>query len=798
MSNVAGVIPNVIGGISQQPGSVRLENTATDLMNAVPSVVSGLRKRPYIRHISDLMPTPSANPAIFTLDRPGKPVKIITVADGVLRVFNEDGTEEPVTVTVPESTYLDTGTASEDIGFTVVGDTVFVFNRSVIVETAPGTEGRQDPSTQITCVLENVSGSEKWKFTMSGSGYTQIGSISNDADRLYDTDYMARQLSNEFDAGTWINDSDLNQTSDTVFTSYVKGNVMIIDQDGSFGGDTKSVADASFELSPASISRAYRKSVQKFTHLPLYEKDGRIVMVNGDPEDSDDSYWVQYDANTRTWTETAGYNAREYLVPLTMPVTLKDNGDGTWTLSPHTWGTRKVGDEESNKTPSFVGFGINDMFILGNRMCILADEFLVASEVDNYENFYRTTCTTLLDSDRIDTACISPSGKVARLYHGVEFDSTVVLFSDQSQFAIDTENGFSPKTIKIDSLSSYTVSKTAKPVRMGSTVLFVDDADEGEWADIREYMIDEVVGTHRSELVTKQVPNLIPTGVTQIETNATLGLTLVLTAGDPDRIYVHSLYRAGNDTLQSAWSYWEDKNVEFLKTTFIGNSLSIVYKRLGRIHLARMNLHESLEGDFDGLEINLDYRINEPTVLWDGSKSIVTLPYDTIGDETYYAVLTSDGVDKAGTAYGLTHEGSNQLTLAGINLSNETFVVGKSYRFLYELSPIYLRDQGKVPIQDGRFQLRRVSFLFHQSSSFEVTVTNPGRSPYTYSFEGRVTGSFENSLGKIAVSGGEFPVPVMGESSKAKIVVINDSPFNCRFTSVEWDGSWRPKKRRYR
>ena len=45
-------IPNLIGGISQQPPSIRQPNEAEDIVNAVPSPVEGLIKRPPTEHIA--------------------------------------------------------------------------------------------------------------------------------------------------------------------------------------------------------------------------------------------------------------------------------------------------------------------------------------------------------------------------------------------------------------------------------------------------------------------------------------------------------------------------------------------------------------------------------------------------------------------------------------------------------------------------------------------------------------------------------------------------------------------------
>lgn len=52
MALITTAIPNLIGGISQQPPSIRQPNEAEDIVNAVPSPVEGLVKRPPTEHIA--------------------------------------------------------------------------------------------------------------------------------------------------------------------------------------------------------------------------------------------------------------------------------------------------------------------------------------------------------------------------------------------------------------------------------------------------------------------------------------------------------------------------------------------------------------------------------------------------------------------------------------------------------------------------------------------------------------------------------------------------------------------------
>jgi len=791
MPAVSGVIPNLIGGLSQQPPAARLENTVGVLRNAVPSVVSGLRKRPPFRYGATLGTVPDGGFTGFIHERSSNEIKTIMVEKNSgaysVKVYAEDGSSETVTMAPGSDAYLSSLDLEEDIGFMPVGDSVFIFNKTKVVAKTNPTETRDNPDNQITFVVTNAGTNADYSLSIENEDGTTVQTGTHkthntDPSRFGD---ILDKLLISFNTSGTTNDGN---SLPSILNSYIMGNVMIVPD----------AEDWKIKLYESSgLVSVYKRIVNKFTKLPIYEVDGRLVQIAGDPEETADSYWVYFDEDAQLWKETVGYDAQESLDATTMPHILKDNGNGTWSFGPHVWGSREVGDDETNATPSFVGYTIKDLFLISNRMAILSDENMIVSEVGNFENFYRTTCTTLLSSDRLDVAALSSTDRINRLYHGIEFDDRMLIFSDRAQFRLDNSNGLDKDTMNLRLSTAFNASTLCKPVRSGSNILFVDDADNSAWADIREYSVDAVVGVNSSEIITKQVPELIATGVVKMITNNTLGTTFVITRGDRSKLFMHSAYWSEARRLQSAWAEWDSDNCEFHTGTFVGNRFWTLVNRNGTMMLLWVNLQETVEGDFDGIEILLDKRVEQASVSYDGSDSTVTLPYPTIDGETYTVVLTEDGVDKAGTLYNTEYTtGQNTLVVPDVDLTSTAFMVGTTYRFHFELSPIFIRDDNKVPVQDGRLQVRYVSFLFHLSSIFDVFVKHPGRPEFTSRYTGRILGRLSNTFGDVVVDDGEFRVPVSGDSQEVQIYVINDSPFNCRFSSVEWEGVWRPRTKR--
>mgnify|MGYP001590852243 CR=1 FL=1 len=774
MTSISGVIPNVIGGISQQPPSARLENTAGDLKNAIPSVVSGLRKRPPFQYIDDLTTEPTSSIYQFELEREGKPTKFVVVSDGTIQVFNEDGVSEPVTVVGAAASYITVPDPELDLGMMAIADTMFIYNKRQEVASSVPADGRWDPDDAITFVVENTAASQNFTININGVVVTYTTGTAAPA-----TTDIASQLATLFNA----------HGGRGAMVAHRRGNSVCVRLNGV-------VVTSNYDSAPASLVRVYKESIQLFTRLPPYELHGRLVKVQGNPEDTDGSYWVEFDENKKTWSEVVGYQEGQDLTATTMPHELQDDGDGTWTFTASSWNGRGVGDDGSNTGPSFIGRTIQDMFLTANRLILLSDENIIGSEIGFYHNFYRTTCTTLLDSDRLDLAALNTDNRATLLYHGIEFDGGLLLFSDKAQYWMDTSDGMSPASVNIKPTTNYNCAINTAPVKIGTNVLFVDDASNSSWADLREYMIDKVISVNSSEIITKQVPEFIPSGVYKMVTNSTLGMSLVFSRANRNRVYVYNYFNSDGERLQSAWSYWEDENVEFISGYFVGNLLFMTMLRDGKLVLTQMNLQETIEGDFDGLEVQLDQRTLTPSTVFDGTNTTVTLPYNSLSDEEYVAVITVDGVDTAGTAYVADSSVGDQVVFLNVDLTAETFLIGKKYTFMYDVSPIFLRDDGKVPIQDGRLQIRYISILYHQTSYFRVEVTPPGRDTYTSVYAGRTLGRLTDIVGEVAVDNGEFRVSASGEASRNSIKIINDSPFNCRFSSIEWEGSWRPRTHR--
>jgi len=540
-------------------------------------------------------------------------------------------------------------------------------------------------------------------------------------------------------------------------------------------------------------SRGIKSSIGDFSDLPPNDLQGRLIRVQGDVEESGDDYYVIRE--DELWVETYGYNAGETIDPNTMPHILVDNGDGTWTFKETTWGSRRAGDADSNPTPTFVGNTIQSMFVYKNRMVLLTAENVMMSEVGEYENFYRTSLVQLLDSDPIDVA--STNVRVSNMYHGVPFNENILLFSDKAQFKLTDQTLLSPKDVQLVISSQFNASVTCSPILVGPNVFFADDADSYTFAAVREYFITENADTGDSSDVTIQVPKYIPAGITKMTSSTTEDIVALFTSGDTQSIYIYKFHEGNQGKVQSSWNKWQfTSDTEFYSGEFLDNVLYVVYKKTDGVFLDTIDIRENLTSQFDDVTIMLDRRTTQTvaTNTLVGTDTVVTLPYEIQAGEELRLVTGEGGAGEAGIVYIPTSTASNTATFSG-DLTGENYFVGVQYRFAYTLNPIYLYE-GEQVIQDGRLQMRYMSFLFNDTAYFTVEFTDSNGTTHSSTFTGRNFGSSNNILGVVSTEDGEFRVATPGENTKITVVLANDSPFPSKFTTVEWEAMYYPKTKR--
>ena len=136
MSLLSSPIPSLHNGVSQQSPMVRSADQCELQLNAWSSLAEGLGKRPPTETVARLMYQTPESALIQEINRDVSERYTVIIADGVIRIFDLEGTEVPVVAPGGWGYIASASNPADDIGLTTVADYTFVVNRKVICRMA--------------------------------------------------------------------------------------------------------------------------------------------------------------------------------------------------------------------------------------------------------------------------------------------------------------------------------------------------------------------------------------------------------------------------------------------------------------------------------------------------------------------------------------------------------------------------------------------------------------------------------------------------------------------------------------
>ena len=289
------------------------------------------------------------------------------------------------------------------------------------------------------------------------------------------------------------------------------------------------------------------------------------------------AYWLHYKEGV--WKEHRDPDIYTTIDDFTMPHTISkrvnpDNGRVEWFVEQYDWTNRLVGDDETNKIPSFVTeIGddsptfIKDLFFFRNRLGFITERSIVLSETGEYGNFFRTSVAALLDSDRIDAGVESVNA--VNLEHSIVLEDSVILFANKVQFRFKGGNILSPSSFSIAQEMAYDVNNSVRPLFMNDRIFFV--AHRGSNSAVFEMTISDGSGRSSTAIdITSHVQTYISGKVEKLTGSAVENMLFITSqakaqlTGNPDApiqqgrntVFAYKYYDNGNQRVQSAWFKW--------------------------------------------------------------------------------------------------------------------------------------------------------------------------------------------------------------------------------------------------
>jgi len=778
MALISQSIPNLINGVSQQPPSLRLNTQAELQENGLSSVVSGLSKRPSSQHVADLGVISNLDKAFIHTIRRDENEFYSMVVDtaGTIRVFDKDGVAK--TVTNNAASYLSGLTnPNEELAAVSIADATFIINKNTTVAKAATVSPTRNPEALVYVKNADYASTYRLKLTKGGStstvqfatkSSTQASTaLTQNAERGASTDLIATYL-NTFSGSvvtTSYYDAITNASAVSGLTLTRYGSVIhvqstdatdfVVEVGDSHGGDHLKV---------------FKDETPDFKQLPVEGPNDFVIGVSGDNSKAQDDYYVKF--SNGVWKETVEPNIEIALDPATLPHKLSKLVNGNFEFNPAAFADRKVGDDDTNPFPSFVGFKLADIFFHKNRLGVLADENVIFSSAGEFLNFdfFRKSTLTIIDSDPIDVAV--SSNKVSILKHAVPFNEALLLFSDLTQFKVTGDPVLTPETVDVSNTTEFETSLRARPAAAGKYVYFA--SKRGAWSGMWEYFVDSDTDTNDATEISSHIPEYLNGEIINIQASSNEDMILAQTNNDPTALYVYRYYWSGREKLQASWSRWVFSG-DVVGMSFNRADIYILIKRGTNLFLERINLSvdEATTYTTGSFSIHLDRRVRLET------GGLTAIPY--VDANTIY-------IDQTGKIITL---GQVAAKLA----NSEKVFAGIPFTFKYEFSEPVIKQDNKA-ITTGHLQLRNYAVVFNKTGFFNVILRPLKRTSYTRTFTGRVVGSAANILNSAAIESGTYRFGVIGNASETSVTLESDSHLPCVFQSAEWEGFFQLRSRR--
>ena len=583
------------------------------------------------------------------------------------------------------------------------------------------------------------------------------------------------------------------------------------------------------------------KEVDSISDLPTVAPDGFVVKVRGDAELSQDDFYVKFETNlgitstsgniTSTvgqgsWVETVSPSINAGVASESLPLSFINTGEDTFVIEETKFAERTVGDDNTNPLPSFIGHRIENMFFFKNRLGFLSNENVILSEAglgavddagDLVINFGRTSVTALLDSDPIDVSV--SSSRITSLKAAKGFQENLVLFAENGQFILKGGDVLTPKTVSITPITNFNVEGQVDPLPLGSYIYF--PFTRGTYTGLREFTLNASTDVYDSVEVTEHVPAYIPDNIIDIAGTTTEDTIMLLSGEETDALYIYHYFWNNNQKVLSSWSKFtfddDIRGIEFINSTLY----MVTVDDHNNTHLLELPMEaDAAEVDYNGnaapFRTLVDKRVRAKIDIGNAavefeqsngtySSANADLPY------TYYngsppsggATLSEVFVDSDGNEYALKYQdigSGGQVLLSNGNATSTSYgYVGLPYTMKYKFSTqIFKASSGNSasPTAASSMQVRNGVLFFDDTHTFDVKVTPDGRSEVTETFSADDRPEAE-TLGNRKFAEGNFRFPVHSKAKNVEIVVENDSPFDSKFSSAEFESFVHPRSRRY-
>lgn len=716
-----GTLPSLLQGVSQQIPRERQPGQVGEQMNMLSDPVTGIRRRPGAKLLSTLTDIkPTSDSAIFTsyIERgaDGRHL-IINTETGQWYILSKDASS---LVNSGQSNYLKASIGHTSIQTASIAGLTYILNTEQKPNILKLNTGKKNPNTTGFFYVTTSAFSKYWTVTVQSSQGTWMGGfIAPNAG-----DDSAAALAGTRNVAASLQSSLIN-------AGMPSANIVRFENYLYFYGLTNVVVSSDAGSTYAKWSNQSR--VDQESDLPANlpaVADGTMCRVG---QAGSDMAWYIFDYSSRQWTEQGAYDSVTSIT--NMPLELAPDDD----IQVRNFEGRLAGDDTSNEDPGFIQNGyITGIAAFQGRLVLLSGPYVSMSASGLYQRFYRSTVTSLLDSDRIDISSGSALNSVFRT--ALQFNRDLVLFGDSMQAVISGANNITPTNASIALTSEIVCDSRVVPIVAGQTVLYPNRRSPA-YAGVQEFIPSAYTASqYVSQDATVHLPKYIPGRIMKMTVSSVANVGLFMYSGESSSLVVHE-FLWGQDAKKAQNAYHKWVLPSTILSVHIASEEIILFVRssTGGVSVLSIDPREGFDSQGEYTEPYLD--MTQSVTVESGKFSVPeNLRFSGI-NTSKFALAFSEGTD-AGSELGIDSISSSWEGTVVRGVPDGEYYLGIRFESSLTPTPPMLKDSNDNLMGSGHVRLLRFDIAVRNTGAFQVVINDTSRSVYE---EGDYSGVIMNS-----------------------------------------------------
>lgn len=504
----------------------------------------------------------------------------------------------------------------------------------------------------------------------------------------------------------------------------------------------------------------------------------------------DSPQYYRYNHLKTEWSETGAWGSPHSLT--NVPISILWNGTA-WALKTTAFEGRNAGDDDSNELHEWMTYGITGMGTYQGRLVLMSGPMVSLSASNKPRQFFRSTVTSLLNSDAIEVG--AGMNSAAAYEWAIPFQKDLVLFSRTYQAVIPSGNSaITPATATVVPTSAYETDTTSSPITLGRTLMYCTPKSEDFFGAMEMIPSNYTDSQYVSQDSTPHLPKYMGGRCRFAVSSGVASLALFSPSGDPHTLVVHEYHWDGETKVQQAWHQWTFE-YPIACAYFASDVVVLAFIQNGHIVLGTVDPRAGALNASSERRPFLDLNVSASIV-----GNTVTIPawmlsFDPLIRDKLKLVMVTGAL--AGEEVGFTNGATANTLTTVLSHPSGTVGIGIPYYSGVIPSPPVVKDYNDQTIHSGKATLQRYMVGTKNSSEFTVNVTDAYSPGEDLAVPTLSWSSPELELGRGLYADTSISiVPCRTDLRSTAMEVSTEGTGELNITSLEYVAKYHPKIKR--